>query len=71
LFDATIYAKVIRVDDLIGSAEAAKILSVDQATISRWVHNGTLNPATKLPGLSGAYLFHRTDIETLAERSEP
>jgi predicted site-specific integrase-resolvase len=54
------------VEDLIGSAEAATILHVDQATITRWVTNGTLTPATKLPGLSGAYLFHRTDIETLA-----
>lgn len=53
-------------DDLIGSAEAAEILGKDQATISRWVANGTLKPATKLPGLSGAFLFHRTDIETLA-----
>jgi predicted site-specific integrase-resolvase len=57
------------VDDLIGSAEAAEILGKDQATISRWVANGTLTPATKLPGLSGAFLFHRTDIETLANGS--
>jgi predicted site-specific integrase-resolvase len=66
LLNATIYAKIMDVDDdLIGSAEAATILSVDQATISRWVANGTLTPATKLPGLSGAFLFHRTDIEKL------
>ncbi len=58
-------------NDLIGSAEACRILGVDKATITRWVTAGTLTPAHKLPGLNGAYLFTRADINQLAaERAE-
>ena len=49
-------------DDLIGTPEAASILGVSRATMTRWVQAGELEPATKLPGLTGAALFHRSDI---------
>lgn len=53
-------------DDLIGTPEAASIIGVSRATMTRWVQSGELEPATKLPGLTGAALFNRADIEAKA-----
>lgn len=55
--------------DLIGSKEAAELTGLDLRTIHRRVERGELPTAGKLPGLRGAYLFNRTDIEALAEKS--
>lgn len=51
---------------MIGSTESSRLLNIDKATLSRWVNNGTIQPALKLPGKNGAYLFNRADIEALA-----
>ena len=53
---------------LIGSAEAATILGVDRATLSRWVARGRVIPIHRLPGPNGAYVFSRTEIASLAAR---
>lgn len=53
--------------DLVGSSESCRILDVHPATLTRWVAGGTLTPAHKLPGKNGAFLFHRADIERIAE----
>ncbi len=53
--------------DLVSTSEAAEMLKITPKTISRYAQDGRLRPATKLPGLTGAYLFNRTDIEALAE----
>jgi excisionase family DNA binding protein len=53
-------------NDLIGSAEAARILGIDKPTLTRWVAAGRITPAHKLPGKNGAFLFHRADITALA-----
>ena len=45
------------------SAEAASALTVDRATVTRWVQSGRLVPALKLPGLRGAYVFTDEAIE--------
>ena len=59
------------VPDLIGSAEACRILGIHASTLTRWVTAGTINFHHKLPGLNGAYLFRRADIEQLAaQRAE-
>jgi predicted site-specific integrase-resolvase len=54
-------------DDIIGSTEACTILSIDKATISRWVAAGKLTPVLKLPRTNGAFLFKRADIDALAQ----
>lgn len=55
-------------DDLITTAEALEVLGKSSATtISRYVTAGKLTPARKLPGLRGAYLFRRADVERLAD----
>lgn len=55
--------------DLIPTSEAAKVLRVHVATISRMVARGDLTPAVKTPGKRGAYLFHREDVDALREAS--
>jgi len=55
--------------DLLGTTEAAAELGLERSTISRWVQLGRLTPALKLPGLNGAMLFHRADIEGLREEA--
>jgi excisionase family DNA binding protein len=46
----------------IGAAEVCRILGIDRSTLSRWVKEGRLVPAMKLPGLRGPFLFNRTDF---------
>ncbi len=51
--------------NLITSAEAAEALDVTVATVNRWALAGTLPPAHKLPGGTGAYLFDPAEVETI------
>jgi len=51
---------------LIGSRAAADRLGVEVSTVTRYVTDGILVPATKLDGRNGAYVFHRADVEELA-----
>lgn len=54
--------------DLVNTAQAREILGkASPSTIARMVAAGKLVPVTKLPGLRGAYLFHRADVEALAK----
>jgi excisionase family DNA binding protein len=52
--------------DLIGSAEAARILGKSQRTVHRLVQSGDLTPAFTAPGgFAGAFLFKREDVERI------
>jgi excisionase family DNA binding protein len=53
---------------LMSTAEAARLLSVDPATITRWVRQGRLTPVFKGPGRTGGFMFHRSDVERLARQ---
>lgn len=53
-------------EPFVGAAEACQLLEIHAATLGRWVKNGALTPAHKLPGKNGAYLFNRSDVENLA-----
>lgn len=56
-------------EPLIGSAEAARILGVDKATVTRWANkpDHPLNPVTRVTfGPSKAFLFSRRQVEYLA-----
>ena len=54
--------------DLIGSAEAARLLGCSPRTIHRMVTVGTLVPAMTAPGGSaGVFLFNRADVLGLSE----
>lgn len=50
-------------NDLLGTVEAAEALGCERSTLSRWVKEGRLTPAHKLPGRNGAFLFTRDEIE--------
>ena len=52
--------------DLLTSAEVCERLGIDRSTLSRWVAAGRIRPATKLPGIRGAFLFARADVERIA-----
>ena len=54
--------------DLIGTAEAAALRGVSVKTVTRWVRDGKLTPVQKLPGLRGAYVFDRSDVEALLKQ---
>ena len=57
-------------DQLIGTAEAARILEKSPRTVHRLVETGELTPAMTAPGgRAGAFLFNRSDIERLAMAS--
>ena len=52
--------------DEITTRQALELLGfTDPSTISRYVQVGKLTPSRKLPGKTGAYLFHRADVEAL------
>jgi Helix-turn-helix domain len=59
-----------KVPPLVTSAEAATIIGRDVRTIHRLVERGDLQPATKLPGIRGAFLFRREDVERLAGKTQ-
>lgn len=55
--------------DLIGTAEAAKMLDIDRSSLVRRVRSGSIEPFQKLPATTGAYLFDRAEIEKAAGNS--
>lgn len=52
--------------ELITTAQAAEILRYTVAWVNKQAATGRLPVAQKLPGLTGAYLFRRDDIERIA-----
>lgn len=57
--------------DLVGTKDAATILGWSRAKVKRAAHNGDLPVAMKMPGGTGAYLFHRVVVEMIAKRQQP
>lgn len=53
-------------DDLITTAQVAELLGVTVAWANKLAAKGALPVAHKLPGLTGAYLFRREEIERIA-----
>lgn len=52
--------------EAIGIRDAVAILNRPKRTVIHWVTTGQL-PAQKLPGLTGAYVFDRAEVERFAE----
>ncbi|MFM8155410.1 MAG: helix-turn-helix transcriptional regulator [Actinomycetes bacterium] len=50
---------------LVSAREVCELLHISRSGLDRWLDAGRLTPALKLPGKTGAYLFHRSDIEAL------
>ncbi len=53
-------------DNLIGTAQAAELLGWSRAKVKREAKDGHLPFELKMSGDTGAYLFHRNVIETIA-----
>jgi excisionase family DNA binding protein len=53
--------------ELLGVSEAAKLIGCSERTVKRLAKTGELPHALKMPGQTGAYLFHRNDVEALAK----
>jgi len=55
-------------DEEITTRQALEVLGLaNPSTVVRYVYEGKLAPSRKLPGQSGAYLFHRSDVEALRD----
>jgi len=55
-------------NDLVTAREAADILGVSIPTVTRLATDGTLATTIKAPGLRGARMFRRRDVERLAAK---
>ncbi len=56
---------------LIPTAEAARRLGCHVRTVHRLVAAGTLIPAAKIPGRTGAMMFHAADVDrVVADRAD-
>lgn len=53
-------------ENVIGTVEAAEVLGVDPATVTRMAKDGRL-ASRKLPGATGAYVFDLADVQRLRE----
>lgn len=59
-------ARIIDPADLIGAGVVCSMLSIDRATMSRWIAKGKLLPLAQLDGPRGAFIFDRNDVATQA-----
>lgn len=56
---------------LLTSAETCERLGgIDRSTLSRWVRDGQIVPAVKLPGLRGPFLFDPAEVERVRVANE-
>jgi len=55
----------------VSTAEVAQLLGKSTATVKRMAQKGSLPPAMKLPGETGAYLFDRALVETYVKERTP
>ena len=55
-------------DELLTSTQAGLILGKSGRTVVRMAQKGLIKPATQLPGVNGALLFRRSDVERLAHQ---
>jgi len=53
---------------LIGTQEAARIVDVDKATLTRWVAANRVPIVGRMPKANGALIFDRTVIDALADQ---
>jgi len=56
---------------LLTKTEAAAIIGVDTSTLSRWITQGKITPAKKIPGQTGGYIFTRAEVARVAALHTP
>ena len=64
-------SRLINPADLIGAAEASRLLGINhRSTLTRRIEAGEIPWLAQLDGQGGAYVFDRTEITALAIRTE-
>lgn len=53
--------------DIIGVAEASRLLGIDRSVLTRRVQAGRIPYLMKFAGVRGAYVFDRKTIEQMAD----
>lgn len=53
--------------DWMTASDAADDLGIERSTLALWAREGKITPLMKLPGIRGAYVFARADVERLAQ----
>ncbi len=56
--------------DIIGTAEAGRILNRAPQTVVNYINDGRLPALTKIEGGQGKWLLDRADVEKLAQQQE-
>lgn len=56
--------------DLLNTKQAAEIIGESVSTVTRLANKGKLRVHVKVPGLRGAMLFRRSDVERLAAKRQ-
>ncbi len=62
-------SRVADIEDYLTTAQVAELAHRTVTTVNRWVADGRLTPARKLPGNTGAYLFRLDDVEAALTES--
>jgi excisionase family DNA binding protein len=52
--------------EILTTRAVAERFGVAISTVTRWVADGHLTPFTKTPGIRGAYLFTREEVDRFA-----
>lgn len=68
VFSDSDQSRIVAPSQIIGSREAAGILGVTVATVTRRVKAGTLAPLAQLDGRRGAFVFDRNDVDAEAAK---
>lgn len=55
-------------ETVLTTAEVAKMTGKSVATINRWANSGVLPVAVQTPGLRGARLFRKSDVDKIKRR---
>lgn len=51
--------------DLLSTRDVAERRGVAVTTVARWVRDGRLTPALRLPGIRGAMFFEPAEVDSL------
>lgn len=57
----------VRTPDLLATTQVAERLGIERSTLSRWVKEGRITYAMRLPGPKGAFLFAPAEVERVAQ----
>ncbi|MDT4944519.1 MAG: hypothetical protein QOH14_1252 [Pseudonocardiales bacterium] len=56
-------------DELLVTSQVAELADTNVATVNRWAKTGKLRVAAKAPGIRGANLYRRGDVDELLRQS--